>query len=49
MVRKSLGGSAYVCFVTLLLSVVSTAQGPVPPDLDAYVARVLKEFNVPGL
>ena len=32
----------------LLCAISSLARGP-PPDLDAYVARVLREFNVPGL
>jgi CubicO group peptidase (beta-lactamase class C family) len=38
-----------VCFIALLLGRASLAQSAAPPDLDDYVARVLKEFDVPGL
>jgi CubicO group peptidase (beta-lactamase class C family) len=42
-----------LCPFALCLALVATAQawaqtGP-PPDLDAYAARALKEFEVPGL
>src|SRR5262247_2192891 len=33
----------------LLVAAPSLAQTGAPPDLDAYVARALKEFEVPGL
>src|SRR5262245_23572034 len=33
----------------LSASAQDLAQSSAPPDLDAYVARVLKEFEVPGL
>ncbi len=33
----------------VLLSVASFAQTAPPADLDAYVARVMKEFEVPGI
>ena len=46
MIRKY---SRPVLLLLLLLAAsVSLAQTP-PPDLDAYVARVQKEFEVPGL
>jgi hypothetical protein len=35
--------------LALLVTVPGLAQTSAPPDLDAYVARVLKEFEVPGL
>ena len=35
--------------LALLVNVPGLAQISAPPDLDAYVARVLKEFEVPGL
>ena len=42
--------SAIVAAVVLaLLGTASFAQQPPPPDLDAYTARVLKEFEVPGV
>jgi CubicO group peptidase (beta-lactamase class C family) len=43
----------FVCLYTLclilLVSARVLAQTGAPPDLDAYVARALKEFEVPGL
>src|SRR5499433_4262782 len=36
-------------FLILLASAQGLAQTEPPPDLDAYVARALKEFDVPGL
>ncbi|HEV2666569.1 MAG TPA: serine hydrolase domain-containing protein, partial [Blastocatellia bacterium] len=36
------------CLV-LFISAQVLAQTDLPPDLDAYVARALKEFEVPGL
>lgn len=37
-----------LCLI-LLASAQALAQTGAPPDLDAYVARALKEFEVPGL
>lgn len=41
----------FLAVATLTLTILSTAfaQTGTPPDLDAYAARVLKEFEVPGL
>ena len=35
--------------LAVLLSAIGSAGQGAPPDLDAYVAHVLKEFQVPGL
>ena len=43
----------HLCLFVFCLALLATAPGlaqtSAPPDLDAYVARVLKEFEVPGL
>ena len=39
----------YAICLILLASAQALAQTGAPPDLDAYVARALKEFEVPGL
>src|SRR5689334_14297444 len=39
----------YAFCLILLVSAQVLAQTGAPPDLDAYVARALKEFEVPGL
>lgn len=36
-------------FVFVLLTVVAVAQSAPPADLDAYIARTMKEFEVPGM
>jgi CubicO group peptidase (beta-lactamase class C family) len=38
---------AVLCMASI--APAQTAQSAAPPDLDAYAARVLKEFEVPGL
>ena len=35
--------------LAVLLGAIGSAGQNAPPDLDAYVARVMKEFQVPGL
>src|SRR5262245_63367465 len=47
MRKKLLCLSAF--FLALMVAARSQAQTVAPPDLDAYVARALKEFEVPGL
>src|SRR5215510_9661798 len=47
MRKKLLCLSAF--FLALMVAARSQAQTSAPPDLDAYVARALKEFEVPGL
>ena len=39
----------FALFAVLLVASSSLAQVAPPPDLDAYVQRVMKEFEVPGL
>jgi CubicO group peptidase (beta-lactamase class C family) len=39
----------YALCLALLVAAQGLAQTVAPPDLDAYVARALKEFEVPGL
>src|SRR5262245_37148466 len=39
----------YAICLILLASGQVLAQTGAPPDLDAYVARALKEFEIPGL
>lgn len=39
----------YLLPVLLLLAALAAAQSVVPADLDSYVARSMKEFEVPGL
>jgi CubicO group peptidase (beta-lactamase class C family) len=43
----------HLCLLAFCLILLSTAQvlaqSEAPPDLDAYVARALKEFEIPGL
>src|SRR5262245_44863922 len=46
--RKNLPRLYAIC-LALLVAGPSLAQTGAPPDLDAYVARALKEFEVPGL
>src|SRR5262245_33165652 len=46
--RKNLPRLYAIC-LALLVAAPSLAQTGAPPDLDAYVARALKEFEVPGL
>jgi CubicO group peptidase (beta-lactamase class C family) len=47
MRKKSL--CLFTFCLALLVVTPNLAQTSTPPDLDAYVARVLKEFEVPGL
>jgi CubicO group peptidase (beta-lactamase class C family) len=39
----------FAFFLVLFTSAQVLAQTELPPDLDAYVARTIKEFEVPGL
>src|SRR5262245_31824718 len=39
----------FAFYLVLLVAAPSQAQTSAPPDLDSYVVRVLKEFEVPGL
>src|SRR5262249_1130405 len=39
----------FACCLVLFIGAQVLAQTELPPDLDAYVARALKEFEVPGL
>jgi CubicO group peptidase (beta-lactamase class C family) len=41
--------SAAILFVAFLSAASAAAQNAAPPDLDAFVARVLKTFEVPGI
>jgi CubicO group peptidase (beta-lactamase class C family) len=48
LMRKKVLRLFAICLV-LFTSAQVLAQTELPPDLDAYVARALKEFEVPGL
>ncbi|MEW6512296.1 MAG: serine hydrolase [Bacteroidota bacterium] len=41
--------SLFLLTLTLLVSPALLAQPSVPPDIDAYAQRVLKQFEVPGI
>jgi CubicO group peptidase (beta-lactamase class C family) len=47
--RKLIGRFFSVLLFALAFCIAANAQTPPPADLDAYVARVLKTFDVPGL
>ncbi|MCJ7644542.1 MAG: beta-lactamase family protein, partial [Candidatus Aminicenantes bacterium] len=40
---------AFIVLLTLAGEVPAKSPAPVPPDLDAYLARVMKAFEVPGV
>src|SRR5713226_4463930 len=48
-----MNSASKMCAIALLFALLcagsALAQNVPPPDLDAYVARVLKTFDVPGL
>ena len=48
LMRKKVLRLFIICLV-LFTSAQALAQTELPPDLDAYVAQVLKEFEVPGI
>ncbi|HYG99055.1 MAG TPA: serine hydrolase [Terriglobales bacterium] len=49
LLKKNLVQLLAFPFVLALFSALLVAETTPPPDLDAYVARVMREFEVPGL